>query len=398
MIALIAGAKSFAGTAIASPSAINHFGRRDPTDSCCLPPKSGTAQVRYGQHVPTPIPVRDKDVFIVGAGLSSAFGMPNTPALISALIRFASTPAGAVWKRPEVDLVNKLRTAFEFFYPDAKDRHNGYQPDVVDFFSTLKTFLEVGSGWAGTGLDDSPELYRALKRAITHLMIVRGREIDDAVLRTHPYMTRMVRPGNIIVTTNWDTLIERFAELNAIPLRLTSRSQKFGSDEVVLLKLHGSIDWCQSSGRQPQYKDSDYAHLTQLRFAVRQYRMKIPTDPRALLRIETSVNNSWQAVKSRSKEPWIVTMATGKADDLGPLQPIWRDAYRAFSHARTLEAVGYSMPPDDVEVRTVIRAGIQRGSGIKKVIVRNPAPDVHQRFRALITRDIDSDYAAVSPV
>jgi hypothetical protein len=41
-----------------------------------------------------------------------------------------------------------------------------------------------------------------------------------------------------------------------------------------------------------------------------------------------------------------------------------------------LEIVGYSMPPDDIEVRRLLRAGAQRGGGPSRILVRNPAPDV----------------------
>ena len=57
----------------------------------------------------------------------------------------------------------------------------------------------------------------------------------------------------------------------------------------------------------------------------------------------------------------MITMARGKAGDLGPLRDVWRDAYGAVSRAQRLEIVGYSMPPDDIEIRTLLRAGVLRG-------------------------------------
>jgi hypothetical protein len=53
------------------------------------------------------------------------------------------------------------------------------------------------------------------------------------------------------------------------------------------------------------------------------------------------------------------------------------------------------MPPDDIEIRTLLRAGIQRGSGPKKIVVKNPAPDVHDRLRQYLERNIESDYRPV---
>ena len=92
----------------------------------------------------------------------------------------------------------------------------------------------------------------------------------------------------------------------------------------------------------------------------------------------------------------MVTMATGKYDDLGPLREVWRDAYRALSRARSVEIVGYSMPADDVEIRTILRTGIQRGAKPPSIVVRNPAPDVHYRVRAYLQRAARSDYMPIA--
>lgn len=98
--------------------------------------------------MPSPIPPRDRSVYFVGAGLSSAFGLPNTPSLINATLDFSKSKAGK-WLREE-RLSERLHKAFRFFYPDAD--HQGFQPDVVDFFSTLRTYLDVGAGLVGTGV------------------------------------------------------------------------------------------------------------------------------------------------------------------------------------------------------------------------------------------------------
>jgi hypothetical protein len=206
----------------------------------------------------------------------------------------------------------------------------------------------------------------------------------------------MVQPGHIIVTSNWDFLIEQFAQLNEVPLRLTSRTRHFPDNEVTLLKLHGSIDWCQVGTRVPHYLDDDFACLKELQFGPRQYTHSLPTESEAIIRVRSlPVGTAWQRLKSRSKEPYIVTMVTGKADDLGPLLEVWRDAYRALSRASHVEIVGYSMPPDDVEIRTILRTGIQRGTRSPRILVRNPAPDVHHRVRNLLDRSARSEYVPI---
>ena len=280
--------------------------------------------------MPAPEPPRDTDVWFFGAGLSSAFGLPNTPALLKQL-------EGTL--RP--DLKERLRAAYRFLYPDAVYDH--YQPDVVDFFSSLSAFVGVGQGWPGTGLKDSQTLLRELKRAIGHLLIQRTKEIGDSRLRDHPYLNEVVQPGNVVVTTNWDPVVERHAELRGIPLRRSRESGKFSTTGITLLKLHGSVDWTSNQSVRRDYELDDYASLTELQNSPRPYRIALPAvvdGVAELVRVRASLGDMWSRVSSRTNEPWIVTMVTGKQDELGPLQTVWRDAYAAIGRARRLEVAG----------------------------------------------------------
>ena len=308
------------------------------------------------------------------------------------MVRFSRTPAGE-WLADD-GLEDRLGIAYRFFYPDATVE--GFTPDVVDFFSALRTFIDIGSGLAGTDFNDARELYRLLKRGIAHLLINAAKQLDADRFRDSEFLADMVSPGNIILTSNWDTLIERYAATHGIPIRFTSRSRHFPENEVTLLKLHGSLDWCQVQARTSGYSDSDYASLTERENGTRQYARPLPADQAEIVRVRWGLGDTWQRVKARSREPWMVTMVTGKQDDLGPLQDIWRDAYRALSYAATLEIVGYSMPADDVEIRTILRAGVKRGNRPPLITVRNPAPDVHHRVRNYLDRSATSDYFPVS--
>ena len=90
-----------------------------------------------------------------------------------------------------------------------------------------------------------------------------------------------------------------------------------------------------------------------------------------------------------------MTMYRGKGAELSSLSAVWEDAYDALSRAKTLEIVGYSLPSDDVEIRTLLRAGLTRGQQKVTLTVRNPAPDVHARIRHQVTTNIVSDYSPV---
>ena len=222
-------------------------------------------------------------------------------------------------------------------------------------------------------------------------------QADKGLGGGHPYLAEIVQPGNFIITSNWDLLIERYAQLHDVPLR---HSGTGGPEEVVLLKLHGSIDWClgQHMAARPV---SNYAMLNERLFASRPYRPKLPaknqrTDVCVRIRAMESWSSGLSIVRSRASEPHMATMSHGKTGELGPLRQLWRDAYGALSRAARLEVVGYSMPPDDIEIRTLLRAGVERGADLGQVVVRNPTPDVHDRIRRYLDRNVESDYRGIS--
>jgi hypothetical protein len=338
--------------------------------------------------MPAPIPERDRKVYFAGAGLSCALGLPNTPSLLEEILALA----GRVQWLQSKDLPRRVREAIKYFYPDGTIA--GFRPDVVDFFSALRTYIDVGAGLVG-GFRDAAALYRDLKFAIAHLLIERIRAVDQAFAGRHEYLDQVVRPGNIVITSNWDVVIERFAQVKGVPLRFAGTRES----ELVLLKLHGSIDWCLGRDRA-SYPDGDFAAIPERMFVSNPYRFRVPKAADSIVRVRAleTWSDAWRKIKSRTEEPFMVTMARGKSGDLGPLIGIWKDAYSALSRARTLEIVGYSMPPDDIEIRTLPRAGTQRGTSPSRIIVRNPAPDVHDRLRRYLHRDVKSNYFAVNAI
>lgn len=175
----------------------------------------------------------------------------------------------------------------------------------------------------------------------------------------------------------------------------------------MILKLHGSLDWLAARDRprhrnnRARYGDSDYCSLDERLGGTRPYTKQVPSGDRDLIRVRAFENlgRAWMQVKSRADRLHMVTMGTGKGSRLGELEPVWEAAYHALSRAKSLTVVGYSMPPDDIEIRTLLRAGIMRGGGPgPTVTVRNPSPDVHHRLRSILDREIISDYRSVPSV
>ena len=109
------------------------------------------------------------------------------------------------------------------------------------------------------------------------------------------------------------------------------------------------------------------------------------------------MSRSWQFIKARTRRPLMVMMSQGKTTDFAPIKQTWHDAYHALSATRELRIIGYSLPPDDIEIRTLLRAGVSRGAQNARVTVMNPEPGVHVRVRTFVARNASSDYQAFRP-
>jgi hypothetical protein len=160
------------------------------------------------------------------------------------------------------------------------------------------------------------------------------------------------------------------------------------------------MDWCVCGNAKRAIETNTYASLTERLFPQRQYTVSLQdADDETLVRTRCLEDwtAAWRLLRSRLVDPHMVTMVRGKSGDLGPLQEVWRGAYGALSRARNVEIVGYSMPEDDTEIRTVLRAGIRRGRRRPpRATVRNPSPDVHDRVRRSLDRQAVSIYLPVN--
>lgn len=330
-------------------------------------------------------PPRDRHVYFAGAGLSCAFGLPNTAALLTKIAEDPSIGSAL--------LHSHLGEAYKALYPDGDRRL--FTPDTVDFFSSLQAFIDIGApGLPGVNLKEARELHRDLKFAITRLLVTVAKAAEaSGKLASNAYLDAVIQPGNVVITSNWDLLLERTAEVRGVPVR---RSGKPSASDMLLLKLHGSIDWLEWGQRRPRSAEAldDFATIRETK-----RRIALPADGADEL-VRIRIGNSqwgqcWQRIKARTEEPFIVTMYRGKGAELSALAEVWTDAYSALSHAKSIEIVGYSLPPDDLEIRTLLRAGLTRGQQKVAVTVRNPAPDVHARIRQHVFPQARSDYSSV---
>jgi hypothetical protein len=321
-------------------------------------------------------------VFFLGAGFSRALGLPNTAELLAEVHKLA--------KARNLLIGRRLREAYKYFYPEEATT---FVPDVVDFFSVLRAYEDVS-----VGADGAPRFAGGFKdhTLLTDLRFMVVRLLCDR-LRTiqvpdegWPAVEGMFQPGNVVVTSNWDLFVEWYAACRKIRLRLGGTPE---DATLTLIKLHGSVDWTEPGFRKSGYPRTDYAVLRELQNSSPPHAIQVRSADMLRIRAVENMSKSWQFIKARTRRPHMIMMAQGKTVDMEPIQSMWEDAYKALCAAKELRIIGYSLPVDDVEIRTLLRAGIARGTQ-PTVIVQNPEPGVHVRVRTYVSRSARSDYTS----
>lgn len=171
-------------------------------------------------------PSRTSNVYFTGAGFSRAFNIPLTSQLL-----------GELHARDE-SLSNEMRDAYAFLYPDTDAKNSGFTPDAVEYFSLLTAYKDMLVAFP-QGMTGAPELLRRMKKGISRVITEGVRAAVDG--SQIPALESILRPGNLIVTTNWDNLLEAYAAQQGHKLRFTIDKVP-PDDHAVLIKLHESVD------------------------------------------------------------------------------------------------------------------------------------------------------------
>jgi hypothetical protein len=218
--------------------------------------------------VPSPIPQRTRNVYVLGAGFSRALNMPNTAELLVEVHRLAKSQGLAIDR--------KLRDAYKFFYPEEA---TSFVPNVVDFFSVLRAYEDVSGVTDGgnprfPGGFKHPGLLTELRMAIVRLLCDRLRQIPIPPAGWAS-VEQILQPGNVVITSNWDLFVERYANCRGIRLRLGGTPE---SQTLTLIKLHGSLDWTEQRLRKPNQPNADYSVLRELQNSKPSHRLAFKKD------------------------------------------------------------------------------------------------------------------------
>lgn len=352
-------------------------------------------------------PKRKLKVLFLGAGASKAAGLPLTEELLRHIWPREHEGAGS-WssRRTTSAWSRELKKASLVLYPDGSA--DGFRPLVSEFFTLLEVMERVHAERERLALDPGI-LLKDLRAEIAEGLTCDVEKLRTSIAKTPHYkwLSDSARP-DVIVTSNWDTLAELAALRSGLNVLLNwpktaagTRRPDLPEDSVVVLKLHGSIDWGRADDAQflRRTRQWDYERIDQPIVANDRRRQHHRNDSETLLRRKT-YDHPIRLDRSRLgfDEPLMATMAAGKDTFISDLHDIWDDAYWTLSRASRLDIIGYSFPPDDLELRTLLRVTTRQPAKAAlspdvRVSVCNPSPDTHDRARSFLGMNVQSSFA-----
>lgn len=326
-------------------------------------------------------------VFFFGAGASKALGVPTTdeilPAILKALSREtlfdAKGRSREENRRARDELRSGLKKAFDLPAPTATE-----PPPVTDLFSLLD-HVTIGRQSLATDLtpEDLTRLRQLLERATLWVLANASKREQDVARLAVRFYRQVVSAGpgtSCFITTNYDRNIEN-ALLKALP-DIVSRIDhgarwwrpdvdvmvgRPNSPAVGLFKLHGSVTWlvcplCDRLYVRPDMSVYTVAYWDEKKDDNRCHCLCAP-------------------LRSVVAAPSLVAVPLG-----GNLNLIWSAALDALRHASQWVFVGYSLPNEDIAIRSMLLRAYRRKRRpeVHVVLKDGPeAPRIQGRYRFL---------------
>lgn len=295
-------------------------------------------------------------LFVLGAGFSAPAGLPLGNRLLERVrqdIQDSFQHAG--WDGPLEQEIQEWST----LYPDAR-----IDLERVLAYSHRKHYLRL------LGSDEyfahGSRSIVAARPAIQRILI---QATPKAIPSFYREFARRLGPNDVVLTFNYDTLLEQALDGIGKPYSLTPewwlKTHPDGWDPmfVDLLKLHGSIDWYDRYYLDAAMRwHAEQGHKVPNRDPIFGPVLRVPSEPLARGRTEVFGSNLLPRVfrvPNHEKHfpmedkagshivPFILPPAYDKLLGYDPILDLWENLHRTQDVHSSIVMIGYSMPPYD---------------------------------------------------
>jgi hypothetical protein len=310
-----------------------------------------------------------KHVYIVGAGFSHYAGLPLQAGFTKALLEPRDDEKYAL--RP---LITHLGKFAHDVFGHTKSARAQFWPNLEDVFTNID--LAANSGHH-LGQIYAPSKLRTTRRVLlARMMCMLHERLEKAEVekgqdwdQLSAFFKRLALDDSAFISMNWDTVVERRLarlrhvhrieyECGAIPALFPSTSDVIsrrrlpaGSDEIPLVKMHGSVNWLYCDNcRKLYWFRPDRALNVAMQLITRNEAEELRLE-------DPSVCGKWHCVSCTSVPltTRIATFSYLKALDFPMFEKSWLSAERLLRDAEKWIFIGYSLPAADYEFKHLLK-------------------------------------------
>jgi hypothetical protein len=219
--------------------------------------------------------------------------------------------------------------------------------------------------------DSGNQSQLAIKNIIARILYRDRSQIEN--LDLYEAFGRSLLPGDVIITFNYDTLIETILDgigssyVFSVDEYNRDRHNKDRKKPILILKLHGSLDWysilpykrslafaMEQPGRFWEYNHPIFSHSHELKInRVFPYLDDKNSSLANIYRID-DVRKLQTGTPSVTESPYIVSPSHSKIIYLNEIIDLWFGLNNWGNHCSSLTIIGFSLPIHDEYLRQVI--------------------------------------------
>ena len=244
--------------------------------------------------------------------------------------------------------------------------------DLEEFLGFLDLEFFLGLRGGDTWSDDGNETQVLIKTLIGKIIAERTPQ-PGHIPELYLEFARRLQPNDLVFTFNYDVLLERALDKVLKPYRLfpnryTEIHEYYGEidsskEEVILLKVHGSIDWFDRrryleriAGRLQvglaAPTDDPIFGRTQIVTEPIVNGPRFPNDPLQEMHRVRNVEQVYRNAPLFLATPWLLTPSTMKV--IYALKDFWRGLGGAGTLNLGMAIIGFSLPPHDEYARQIL--------------------------------------------
>lgn len=304
-------------------------------------------------------------IFILGAGFSRPAGLPLAHELWDEIRSRAEQRSGRAGRfSSDLDLYLQFRREC-----DGVDLGRG-EVDFEDFLAFLDVEHHLGLAGSDTWSSSGNETQVIVKHLIGQILLEQM-PAADRLPDLYYGFARQLEPGDYVLTFNYDTILERALNHVEKPYRLFPNRysevgdfggtvSNAGRDEVVVLKLHGSIDWFDRSdygfledlnerrGFPPPSRDPVFSSDSGVELSPLVEGPRPDGDPlQTIYRVIGGLEHVYSKPLFMGGVPFLLTPSKFKAVYADQFKPYWWGLGQAGGYNLGVVVIGYSLPSHD---------------------------------------------------